>query len=82
MNIDRPALDEAVARGIVTHQQAHGLWEFLAARDRDTPRFRFAHVLYYLGGMVAIGAMSLFITMGWERYGGGGILTISVVYFV
>ena len=82
MNIDRPALDAAVAQAIVSREQAEGLWRFLAERDRDTPRFRFAHVLYYLGGMVAIGAMSLFMTMGWERYGGAGILAIAVAYFV
>jgi hypothetical protein len=57
MNIDRPALDAAVAQAIVSREQAEGLWRFLAERDRDTPRFRFAHVLYYLGGMVINVAM-------------------------
>jgi len=27
----------------------------------------FVHVLYYLGGMIAIGAMSIFMTLGWTR---------------
>ena len=81
MNLDRPALDAAVARTIIKQEQADALWQFLADHGEDTSRFRFAHVLYYLGGLVAIGAMTLFMTVGWERFGGAGILTIAVTYF-
>lgn len=48
---------------------------------REAPRFAFTHVLYYLGGMIAIGAMTLFMTLGWERFGGGGLLAIALGYF-
>jgi hypothetical protein len=82
VNLDRPALDAAVAKSIVTREQADRLWQFLAERGEDVPRFRFAHVLYYLGGLVAIGAMTLFMNIGWESFGGFGILTIASVYFV
>jgi hypothetical protein len=37
-------------------------------------------VLYYFGGMVAIGAMSLFMTLGFERLGAGGLLAIALAY--
>jgi len=37
-------------------------------------------VLYYFGGMVAIGAMSLFMTLGFERMGAGGLLAIGLAY--
>ncbi|HUL92579.1 MAG TPA: DUF2157 domain-containing protein, partial [Burkholderiales bacterium] len=40
------------------------------------------HVLYYLGGMIAIGAMSLFMTLGWNALGGWGGFFISVGYGV
>ena len=30
------------------------------------PRFSFTNTLYYFGGMVAIGAMTLFMTLGWR----------------
>jgi hypothetical protein len=36
--------------------------------------------LYYLGGLIAIGAMTLFMTLGWERFGATGLLWIAVCY--
>lgn len=48
--------------------------------SQDTPSFRFTHILYYLGGMIAIGAMSLFMTLGWERFGGWGLFFIALAY--
>jgi hypothetical protein len=36
--------------------------------------------LYYLGGLVAIGAMTLFMTLGMERFGHAGLLVIALVY--
>lgn len=78
-------LDEAVSRGIVTRSQADQLWEMLeapgpAAMPASGPRFTFTNVLYYLGGMIAIGAMTLFMTLGWETFGGWGLCFISLAY--
>jgi hypothetical protein len=39
-------------------------------------------VLYYLGGLIAIGAMSLFMTLGWESFGGWGLFAIALAYAV
>jgi hypothetical protein len=73
----RSELEAAVKAGIVTAEQADRLADFFAASD--TPRFSFVHVLYYLGGMIAIGAMSLFMTLGWNALGGwGGFFTAAV----
>ena len=80
MQITRPIIDEAVARGVLAKEQSDALWEYLVERERETPTFRAAHILYYLGGMVAIGAMTLFMTLGWEQFGGSGLLLISVIY--
>lgn len=46
----------------------------------DEPRFSFVHVLYYLGGMIAIGAMSLFMTLGWNALGGWGGFFTALCY--
>src|SRR6266581_3949219 len=48
--------------------------------DGAEPRFSFVHVLYYLGGMIAIGAMSLFMTLGWNALGGWGGFVTAVLY--
>ena len=82
MRITRAALDEATARGVLQTGQDAALWAFLAAREQHTPGFEPAHVLYYLGGLTAIGAMTLFMTLGWERLGGGGLLVIASSYIV
>jgi hypothetical protein len=74
----RTQLEGAVQAGIISREQADRLAEFLAPRQ-ETPTFTFVHVLYYLGGMIAIGAMSLFMTLGWNTLGGwGGFFTASI----
>lgn len=80
MELNRSALKEAVDHGLLSNIQAEQLWEFLSGRGMDTPSFRFTHILYYLGGMIAIGAMSLFMTLGWERFGGWGLFQIAIAY--
>ena len=82
MRMTRSMLDEAVASGVLGEQQARALWDFLVQREQETPSFKPAHILYYLGGLIAIGAMTLFMTLGWERFGGGGLVLISLVYCV
>jgi len=82
MDIGRNRLKQAVERGILDAGQAERLWEFLEVSAADTPGFRFTHILYYLGGMMAIGAMSLFMNLGWESFGGWGLLGISAAYAV
>jgi len=80
MELNRSLLREAAENGLLSEQQADQLWKFLGERGKDTPSFRFTHVLYYLGGLIAIGAMSLFMTLGWERFGGWGLFFIALAY--
>ncbi|MEZ5727281.1 MAG: DUF2157 domain-containing protein [Burkholderiaceae bacterium] len=80
MKLTRSLLDEATGEGIVDARQADALWTFLEARDESTPSFRATHILYYLGGMLAIGAMSVFMTLGWQRFGGWGIAGFAFAY--
>jgi hypothetical protein len=82
MNVQRGLLQKAVERGLLSEQQAEQLWLFLQEQGKDTASFRFTHILYYFGGMLAIGAMSLFMTLGWERFGGWGLFGVAVGYFV
>ena len=87
VTIRRAELDGAVREGILDARQADRLVAFLtgsvaAAPALAGPRFTFVHVLYYLGGMIAIGAMSIFMTLGWNALGGWGGVFISVCYAV
>lgn len=82
MRIQRNDLDAAEDQGLIAPGQAGPLWTFLQAQQQDRPGFRAAHILYYLGGLIAIGAMSLFMTLGWERFGGVGLVVIATLYAV
>jgi hypothetical protein len=90
LTIQRIHLTQAAAADIITREQADRLWSFLsehvaaassaAPLAEPGPRFTFTNVLYYLGGLLAIGAMSLFMTLGWESFGGWGIFFIALLY--
>lgn len=80
MELSRTLLKQATEQGLLEEQQAERLWAFLAECSSDMPSFRFTHILYYLGGMVAIGAMTLFMNLGWENFGGWGLFGIALAY--
>ncbi|MGE0873523.1 MAG: DUF2157 domain-containing protein [Burkholderiales bacterium] len=88
--MNRTELDAAVAQGIITATQAEQLADFFATSATQpaataadaAPRFGFVHVLYYFGGMIAIGAMSLFMTLAWSALGGWGGVVTAVLYVV
>lgn len=80
MDVTKKQLNAAAEENIISPQQAETLYEFLVSQSQDVPKFTFTHVLYYLGGLIAIGAMTLFMTLGWESFGGAGIFSIAVLY--
>jgi hypothetical protein len=86
-----------VQAGIISTVQAQHLWArwiapsaaaaALAKARGDYPvasgpAFSLTNTLYYFGGMVAIGAMTLFMTLGWETFGAWGLLAISAGYLL
>lgn len=82
MKISRTMMDKAVDAQIITQEQADKLIEFVKNLPEQSPGFNLTNVLYYFGGLIAIGAMTLFMNLGWELYGGWGILFLSVSYAI
>ena len=80
MQIKRQHLTDATQSNIITEQQATDLWQFFNTQLQDVPSFRFTHILYYVGGLIAIGSMTLFMNLGWERFGGWGLFSIAISY--
>lgn len=80
MKITRENLSAAVTEGIITSNQSDRLFDFLTGQPNVGPSFNFTHLLYYLGGFIAIGAMSSFMNLSWETFGGWGIFYISLLY--
>ncbi|PLX94934.1 MAG: DUF2157 domain-containing protein [Desulfuromonas sp.] len=80
MKVTKKKLDLAVAEEIISQEQSDNLFDFLKTLPSTGPSFDFTHVLYYMGGLIAIGAMTLFMNLGWESFGGWGIFFISLAY--
>ena len=70
----------AVDENILTLEQSERLMQFIQNQPHAGVRFDFTHVLYYFGGLMAIGAMTLFMHLGWESFGGLGIVFIAMLY--
>lgn len=80
MRISRAMLKKAVEAKIITDRQAQRLLEFIKQLPEQELEFNLTNVLYYLGGLIAIGAMTVFMNLGWSLYGGGGILILALLY--
>ena len=80
MKITKENLGNAVKNNILSADQADELMAFLKSQPTVAPAFDFTHVLYYFGGLIAIAAMTLFMTLGWKSFGGWGIFFISLIY--
>src|SRR5579872_535949 len=77
MAIPKEGLDKAVKAGIISSEQANKLWSFWNQEQEDTPGFRFAHVMYYFGGLLAISAVTLFVTQAWDTLSGLPLFILS-----
>lgn len=84
-------LRQAQQQGIITERQCN---EILALNNAnqlaspttealdEAPRFVMSHLLFYFGGLLAIGAMTLFITLGFNLFGSPAIIGICLCYAV
>src|SRR3990167_6454663 len=98
VQLRRGHLQAAVQEGIISTTQAQHLWSRWSpgaavnalapaqgrrvGRAAQAPGFNFTNTLYYFGGMVAIGAMTLFMTLGWQSFGAWGLCAISGAYLL
>lgn len=80
MNITKQDLDRAVSRGLISETQAKALWEEFCKGAPEQSVFNFVNVLYYLGGLVVLAALTLFMTLGWDWFSGLAISGIALVY--
>lgn len=77
-------LQAARQQGLIAEQAVEPLWRLLVERagapSHEAARFTFTHTLYYLGGLLAIGAATLFMTLGFQQLGPWGLGAISLAY--
>lgn len=80
VSLSQQKLDGAVQAGIIAPEQAQALWTHLLGSGgaHETPGFKMAHLLFYFGGLIAIGAISLFITAAWDAFGAWPLLVLGL----
>lgn len=82
MKISRTMMNKAVEAQIISKVQSERLLDFLKNLPEQGPTFNLTNVLYYFGGLIAIGAMSLFMGLSWELYGQGAVFLLSLSYSI
>ena len=90
MNVDGSAsltlqpsgLRRAIEEGVIDAAQGEALWRFLAAQTPSPPasRFDMAHLLWYAGALIVIGAMGLFSTLAFAQWGGTALTITAILY--
>ena len=85
MDIRQEDLKAASKKGILQQDQIKALWDFLeqhrsSPSKNETPRFSGTHILYYLGGLLAISAASLFATLAIESMGMSALFMLTLLY--
>ncbi|HJV86290.1 MAG TPA: DUF2157 domain-containing protein [Noviherbaspirillum sp.] len=86
MLLKREDLQAAADAGVLDPREIDGLLSFLTRRElqaqHGSARFSATHILYNLGGMLAISAASLFTTLAVEALGMTALLVLSVLYAI
>lgn len=80
MKLSKSDLEWASSQGLISKEQIEPLWNALEQRPTDKAKLDLSGTLYYFGALIVISAMSFFMTLGWEMFGGGGIFAIATVY--
>jgi hypothetical protein len=75
-------LQAAVERAGLPEDAWERIQAILTAEPETAPAFEAAHVSYYLGALLIIGAMGWFITNAWDRLSGWTIAGIALAYAV
>jgi len=79
-NISERRLRAAIDRAGLAPEVFDRIQSELAAEPDVAPAFEAAHVAYYLGALLIIGAMGWFITDAWDRLSGVTLTAIAALY--
>ncbi len=80
MNITKEGFALAAKEVDLATEHQDRLWAALERQTAHQPKFTFANVAVYLGGLIVISAMGWFMNLGWEAFGGYGIFGLGAGY--
>ncbi|WP_236238103.1 DUF2157 domain-containing protein [Pseudomonas faucium] len=78
--IDAKDLARAVQAGILQPGQDLALLDFLRTQPAARGNFQLAHVAFYFGALLIMGAMGWLLTEAWMRIGDAALLAIATLY--
>jgi hypothetical protein len=92
-HITQTTLQNAAKAPIISDDQATQLWQWLQQSENqqayqagslnsanNSSKFDLSHVLYYLGGLLAISAMSWFMSLSYASFGRAGLFFMALLY--
>ncbi|WP_194791242.1 DUF2157 domain-containing protein [Pseudomonas sp. UFMG81] len=77
---DAKDLARAVEAGVLQQGQDQALLDFLRQQPPSRGSFQLAHVAFYFGALLIMGAMGWLLTEAWMRIGDGALLVIAFLY--
>nr|WP_321513043.1 DUF2157 domain-containing protein [uncultured Pseudodesulfovibrio sp.] len=80
MRFTKKDLDWAAETRVITPEVRDSLVDAFQQKYADKPSLSFANVLYYLGGLIVIGSMTLYVSTAWKDLGGIGHLAVALLY--
>lgn len=75
-------LARAVDAGLLSAEQEQALLRFLRQQPPQQPSFQLAHVAFYLGALLIMGAMGWLLSEAWMRIGDVALLAVALLYIV
>ncbi|TBV06961.1 DUF2157 domain-containing protein [Stutzerimonas kirkiae] len=82
LGIDAKDLRQAVQAGILQPGQDQALLEFLSGRPQRRGSFQLAHVAYYLGALLIMGALGWLLNEAWTSLGDSALLALGGSYLL
>lgn len=79
-HFDARDLARAVDAGVLNPGQDKALLEFLKRQPAQRPSFQLAHVAFYFGALLIMGAMGWLLSEAWMRIGDSALLLIALAY--
>lgn len=80
MEISKEHLLFAASKLGIPKKQVEALWELLENENKDSRTSSFSKWMFYFGAMIVISAMTWLMGFNWDRFGGGGIFLVSIIY--
>lgn len=80
MKISKQQLERAAVVTGLSSEQSQAIWQQLETRSDVEAHFEPAHVGYYFGALLVIGAMGWFMTNGWDSFQGWELFAIASGY--